>query len=178
MGLKDCLLSGYNLVIGPHIRKQLAFLRDKAPESFKQRRLDDLGCGDGKITVLFKEILQPEKLRGYDVSPHLVRLARKRGIDAEVRNIEAEMPRGELGVMWGVLHHLNDRPSCLKKLKENYRLILIREPLKGGSYKWLELGDPMSKEDLEHLIKENLPGAQIAYCDNNALVFYESASRE
>ena len=50
---------GNNVIIGPHIRKQLKFLREIIPPTFQRRQMDDLGCGDGKITLRLKEIFLP-----------------------------------------------------------------------------------------------------------------------
>lgn len=174
MGLLSNFFSGYTLIIGSHIRRQLEFLKEKAPPSFKHRQLDDLGCGDGKITLLLKEILLPTRLRGFDINPQLVRRAKDKGIEAEVKNLEKDMPRGELGVMWGVLHHLEDREGCVKRLKENYNLIFIREPIKIGLIKGWELGHPLRKEEIESLIQEYFAGSQVFYCGNNILIFYMS----
>jgi len=44
------------VVIDSHIKRQLEFLKEKAPPGFKYRQMDDLGCGDGKVTLLLKEI--------------------------------------------------------------------------------------------------------------------------
>lgn len=131
---------GNNLVIGPHFRKQLAFLKEIVPGHLHHREIDDLGCGDGKVTVLLKEICQPVRLRGFDINPHLIRRARSRGIDAIISDLDKDMPGGELAVMWGVLHHLQDVEVCLRRLKENYPLIFIREPVKTGFFKGLEWG--------------------------------------
>jgi len=165
-------LLGNNLIIGPHIRRQLRFLEENVPPAFRHRRTDDLGCGDGKVTVLLKDILLPSRLRGFDVNPGLVRRARKRGIDAEVKNLDEAMPSGELAIVWGVLHHLEDCAGCLERIKENYRLIFIREPVKSGRISWLETGHPLKKEEIELLIREHLPGSQVFYCGNSVLIFY------
>jgi SAM-dependent methyltransferase len=174
MGLLSRFFSGYTFVIGSHIRRQLEFLKEKAPPDFKRRQMDDLGCGDGRITLLLKEILLPTRVRGFDINPRLVKRVRDKGIEAEVRNIEKDMPRGELGVMWGVLHHLKDRQDCLERLKENYSLILIREPIKTGPTNGWELGHPLRKEEFECLIQECLAGSQVFYCGNSVLLFYVS----
>jgi SAM-dependent methyltransferase len=166
--------SGYNLVIGPHIRKQLKFVREIIPEGFKHREMDDLGCGDGKVTLLLKDIFLPEKLRAFDINPALVKRAQAKGIQAEVKNLEEEIPNGELAVMWGVLHHLNDMGACLEGIKENYNLIFIREPLKTGNVNLMEMGHPLRQEDIETLFKEHLPDSQIFYCGNSILIFYVS----
>ena len=164
--------SGYNLIIGFHIRRQLIFLKENIPASFQNKQMDDLGCGDGKVTLLMKKIFLPKKLRGFDINPNLVRLARKRGIEAEVKNLDDELPTGELAVMWGALHHLEDMAGCLKKLKENYKLIFIREPVKTSSVNWLEMGHPLRKEEIELLVKEHLPDSKILYCGNAIFIFY------
>ena len=165
---------GNNIIIGPHIRKQLKFLKEIVPVTFQQRQMDDLGCGDGKVTLLLKEIFLPERVRGFDINPGLVRRARKKGIEADVQNLGEDMPTGELAVMWGVLHHLKDRECCLNKIKENYALIFIREPVRSSTIKWLELGHPLTKDEIEHLVKEHLPDSQIIYHGNSIFIFYVS----
>lgn len=174
MGLFSRFLSGYTIVIGSHIRKQLEFLKENTPISFKHRQMDDLGCGDGKLTLLLKDILLPTRLRGFDINPRLVRRARNKGIEANVKNLEEDMPRGELAVLWGVLHHLKDKEDCLKRVKENYDLIFIREPIRNSIFRVLELGNTLRKEEFEHLVKKHLAGSQIYYCGNNILIFYMS----
>ena len=165
---------GNNVVIGAHIKRQLEFLKEKAPPGFKYRQMDDLGCGDGKVTLLLKEIFLPTRLRGFDIHPHHVRRARNRVIEAEVKDLEKDMPTGELAVMWGVLHHIEDIESCLRRVKENYALIFIREPIKRSTIKWLELGHPLRKGELEYLVEKHLDGSQIFYYDNTIFIFYVS----
>lgn len=165
---------GNNLVIGAHIRKQLEFLREVIHPVFRQRQMDDLGCGDGKVTLLLQEIFSPRSLRGFDVNPGLVRRARSRGINAEVRNLREDMPTGELAVMWGVLHHLGDSTRCLNRVKENYSLVFIREPVRSGPIRGLELGHPLRKDEAEQLVSRCLAGAQVHYCGNSIFIFYTS----
>jgi hypothetical protein len=167
------LLFGNNLVVGLHIKKQLEFLRKHIPPSFQHRKMDDLGCGDGKVTIRLKEIFLPQSLRCFDVNPGLVKRSSKKGFRAEVMDLNKEFPSGELAVMWGSLHHLEDMVGCLEKLRQNYRMVFIREPLKEGGVSWLELGHPASKEEMENMVAEHLPGASILFQDNAALIFYE-----
>lgn len=155
---------GNNIVIGPHIRRQLEHLRDALPPSFLDRRMDDLGCGDGRVTVLLEDVFQPAGLRGFDISPALVRKARNRGVDAEVLDLECDMPGGELAVLWGVLHHLSDPRSCLRRVRDNYDLVCVREPLSGPSRVCFELGSPLVEDELAALLSDSLPGAQILGC--------------
>jgi len=167
-------LSGYNLFIGWHIKKQLDYLQRIFPPDFKHRQMDDLGCGDGRITLLLEAIFQPSGLRGFDVNPSMVRRARKRGINAEVIDLNVEVPSGELAIIWGALHHLNDMESRLDKIKQNYNLIFIREPLNNKGVKLLETGHPLRKEELEPVFKRCLPGAQVFSYGDNILLFYTS----
>ena len=165
---------GNNVIIGPHIRKQLKFLKEIIPPTFQQRQMDDLGCGDGKITLRLKEIFLPKRVRGFDISPGLVRRARNKGIEADVQNLDEDIPTGELAVMWGVLHHLKDRECCLNKIKENYALIFIREPVRNSIIKGLELGYPLMRGEIEHLVEKHLAGSQIFYHGNSIFIFYVS----
>lgn len=163
---------GNNLVIGKHIQKQLAFLREVLPPELLGREMDDLGCGDGKVTLLLKEIFRPARLRGYDINPGLVRRAVSRGIDAEVLDLDVEMPGGELAVVWGVLHHLEDFDDSLRRLKESYPLVFIREPVRTGLLTGLELGHPLRLKELTGLLTDHFPNCRLHYCDNSVMVFY------
>lgn len=168
---------GTNLVVGPQIKAQIRLLRQRVPADFLQRDMDDLGCGDGKITVLLKEVFQPRKLRGFDIHPALIRRARQKGIEAEIANLDEEMPRGELAVMWGVLHHLKNKEHCLRRISENYTLAFIREPVKNRAIKGLEMGQPLIKEEIEDLIKKYLPSAQYFYYGHCIFVFYRGSGK-
>ena len=163
---------GNNLIIGSHIKKQLTFLKEIVPAELQQREMDDLGCGDGQVTVLLEKIFQPRKLRGFDINRGLVRRARNRGIDAKIIDLNRQVPVGELAVMWGVLHHLHDFESCLCRVKESYPLIFIREPVRTSFMAGMELGYPLRLKEILCLVNRHLPGSQIHYCDNSILVFY------
>jgi hypothetical protein len=147
-------------------------LGSRIPPAFRNRDLDDLGCGDGKITVRLQEVFQPRKLRGFDVHPSLVRRARTKGIPAEVRDLDAGLPSGDLAVMWGVLHHLKDIETCLKRIQDNYRMAFIREPIKNNAIKGLEMGQPLIKEEIEDLVQKYLVNAQTFYYGHCIFIFY------
>lgn len=136
--------------------------------------MDDLGCGDGKLTVLVKDVFLPKKIRGFDVSASLVKRARARGIMAEVQDLEKGLPHGELAVMWGVLHHLKDKQACLKRIKENYELAFIREPVKNRFMDGWEMGRPLVREQIEHLVHVHMSSAQTFYYGHCIFIFYVS----
>jgi len=164
-------LWGNNVIIGSHIRRHLDFLAGSVPEERLGRRMDDLGCGDGKVTLLLKSVFQPARLRGYDVNHGLVKRAAKRGIEAGVIDLEERVPHGELAVLWGVLHHLRSFESCLRRVVDSYPLVFIREPVRT---RWdpLELGKPLPGKELIALLQSCIPGGTIHYCTNSVLLFY------
>ena len=153
-------------------------LETRVPPEFQQRKLDDLGCGDGKITLLLKEIFQPQTLRGFDVNPALVKRARNKGIEAEVKDLDIEIPQGELAVMWGVMHHLKDREQCLRQIRENYPLAFIREPIKNKALVGLEMGKPLVREEIETLLNKYLPCSRVFYYGYCIFIFYSAENHK
>jgi hypothetical protein len=149
-------------------------LETKVPAAFRQRRMDDLGCGDGKITLRLKEVFQPSTLRGFDVHPSLIKRARSNGLAAEIKDLENELPSGELAVMWGVLHHLRNKEECLKRIKQNYPMAFIREPIKNKAIKGFEMGQPLIKEEIEGLIQRYFPESSTFYYGYCIFIFYTS----
>jgi hypothetical protein len=169
---------GNNWIIGNHIKKQLKFLEGILPQGLLYREVDDLGCGDGKVTLLLQKILKPTRLRGFDANNGLVKRSIDRGINAHTLNLEKDVPRGDMAVMWGVLHHLQNPEGCLRKLKENYPLIFIREPIRTGFLKGLELGHPMRINELTSMLNNCLPGYQLHQCDKSVLIFYGCSNNQ
>jgi len=160
------------MYISPPIRGQINWIASRIPQTYLNRELDDLGCGDGRITKEMGQIFKAKKLRGFDVYPSLVKRARGHGVDACLMDLENGMPRGELAVMWGVLHHLKERETCIKRISENYPMVFIREPIKTISLKVFEMGDPIEKEEIETLVNKYLPGAQVLYYSFCVFIFY------
>lgn len=143
---------GNNIIIGKHIREQLKFLRKILPENFRGKSTYDLGCGDGKITILLQKIFNSKEMYGCDINKGLVKRGIGRKIRAKVLNLEKAMPCGELAIMWGVLHHLKAKKEILKRIKDNFQFLVLREPLQTGRKKSLfELGDPFLKCEIEEL---------------------------
>jgi hypothetical protein len=167
-------LFGTNFVIGRQIKAQIEWLNAQLPPEFKGRALDDLGCGDGKITVRLQKVFQPSRLRGFDVNPGLVGRARTMGIQAEVLDLDARLPSGELAVVWGVLHHLKNTEACLKRISENYPLVFIREPIKNNRIDGFEMGKPLIKSEIENWTHKYFPGSKILYKGHCIFIFYVS----
>jgi 2-polyprenyl-3-methyl-5-hydroxy-6-metoxy-1,4-benzoquinol methylase len=167
---------GTNFYIGSQIKEQIRMLETRIPNRFQYRDLDDLGCGDGKITLRLKEVFKPRRLRGFDVNPALVKRARNNGVAAEIQDLDTSLPFGELAVMWGVLHHLKNREACLRRIQENYSMAFIREPIKNKALKGLEMGQPLIKEEIESLVEKYFQGAQTFYYGHCIFIFYDKNS--
>jgi|WetSurMetagenome_2_1015567.scaffolds.fasta_scaffold807441_1 hypothetical protein len=165
-------LFGTNFYIGTNIKDQIRMLETRVPPDFLHRRMDDLGCGDGKITLRLKAIFQPQQLRGFDVNSALVKRARHEGIEAEVKDLNEEIPSGELAVMWGVLHHLKDSEKSLKRISQNYPMAFIREPIKNNVINGLEMGKPLIKAEIEKQVLKYFPAASTFYYNHCIFIFY------
>jgi hypothetical protein len=165
-------LFGTSLYVGHPIKAQIKWISGRIPKEFFNRELDDLGCGDGRITKLLGQAFKAKKVRGFDVYPSLVSRACHKGVDACLMDLEANMPKGDLAVMWGVLHHHKEREACIKKIVENYPLVFIREPVKTGFIKWFEMGDPIEREEIETLVNKYLPGARVSYYSYCVFILY------
>jgi len=164
---------GNNLIVGRHIKLQLDYLRQIVPDEFKHRNTHDLGCGDGKITVILKDIFQPSQFKGYDVCPELVKRTNDKGIEAETKDLGKGLPGGEMAIMWGVLHHIDDMAACLRNTREHYEYIFIREPLRKKHKDLLELGHPMFENELKQLVDATLPGSQVSTFHNAMFIFLQ-----
>jgi hypothetical protein len=125
--------------------------------------------------LILRDIFLAKKLRGFDINPILVKRARRKGIEAEVRDLSMEVPRGELAVMWGVLHHIQDRETCLKRISENYAMAFIREPVKNNIRVDLEMGKPLAKEEIEVLVEKYFSQARVFYYGNSVFIFHTRA---
>lgn len=130
--------------------KELNFLEQNLPASFKSRDIIDIGCGDGVVTLKLKKILEPNTIKGIDSSKRLISSAIKKNINAEIFDIENQEIEGDLGILWGVLHHFSDPEKTVKKIKTSFKSLIIREPI--DEKRIFELGTRMNKEKLLNLL--------------------------
>lgn len=151
-------------------KRDIEFLSQRVPDEFKGRRLVDLGCGDGVNTIRLKGIFHPSSIVGYDLHPGLVMRSRRRGINAYVADIQKERIKGELGVLWGVLHHIQRPRDLLLKLKEDFEYLFIRERV---SKRFFELGHPFSRDTLLALCQDVLGKILVIEYKDLIFVFYK-----
>jgi len=140
-------ISGYN------VKRELDYLHKNLPDMCKNRDVVDIGCGDGKISLKLIPILKPKSFLGIDLSKSLIKSAKKRGINAKVLNIENQEISGDLGIMWGVLHHLNNPIETLKKLKKSFNGLIIRESI--DEKRLFELGHKLNRDKLIEMLEES-----------------------
>jgi len=96
----------------------------------KVERVVDLGCGNGEITVIFKQKLGAKEVYGVDIDEKAILLAERRGIKVYRVNLnENKLPFSDeffdLAVSLEVIEHLINPDNMLR---ESYRV------LKGGGY--------------------------------------------
>src|SRR6476646_8050291 len=65
----------------------------------KPRRVVDLGCGPGNLTVTLKQRWPDAVIEAVDSSPEMVTAARERGLDAAVGDVSGWAPRPDTGVV-------------------------------------------------------------------------------
>src|SRR3989344_3968251 len=87
----------------------------------KGNRVIDLGCGGGDHSLWFKA--QGLKVKAIDFSPEMVKLARSKGLDAEVMDIEdLKFNKNSFDGVWAVTSLLHipkkNMPKVLKKISE------------------------------------------------------------
>ena len=143
---------------------QLDYLKSKLPKSFLSRQVTDIGCGDGKVSLKLKHVLQPAVFTCLDVSPSLVASCRQKGLNAKVVDIEKQMFSGDLGILWGVIHHFSNPISTIKNISQSFNNLIIREPTNhlrlfesGCRYKKTTLLDILSKADVNIINQFSTP---------------------
>lgn len=88
-----------------------------------------------------------------DLSQSLVFLARKRGLEARVMDVEKQLIAGDLGILWGVVHHFQNPVSTLGKLHKSFNSLLIRAPV--NSKRVCELGQKFDKKEFLEIVSSS-----------------------
>lgn len=145
---------------------ELDILKKNLPKKFLKRNVIDIGCGDGKVSLMIKEILQPKSFIGIDLSKSLIMSARKRGLNARNLDVEKQNISGDLGILWGVLHHFDNPVKTLQKINENFNSLIIRESI--NDKRMFELGHKFNREKLIGiLVDSGIKNEHVAESDKN-----------
>jgi ubiquinone/menaquinone biosynthesis C-methylase UbiE len=119
----------------------------------KNRAILDVGCGSGYSSELIIKEFHPRELFAFDIMPEQVKLARQRGLAANLFVGDAtdiKLPSGKFDAVFvfGVLHHI---PRWRVALKE------INRVLKSGGVLLVEEPSQKALDDLERYLRIRHP---------------------
>lgn len=80
-----------NLYHGSSIPEDRAQLLLKLVEGIQAKRILDVGCGDGSLTIRFRDKLAASETVGLEISEDGVSIAQGRGVDARVVNLDTDV---------------------------------------------------------------------------------------
>ena len=81
------------------VPEEISVLQKSLPKDFIHRKVSDIGCGNGRISLRLKQALKARSYVGYDVSRGLVNSAVRRGLNAVVSDVEHKEISGDLAVL-------------------------------------------------------------------------------
>jgi ubiquinone/menaquinone biosynthesis C-methylase UbiE len=150
---------GYLYTTNPPLSSRIASRRHSdailAAADFRGKRVIDVGCGDGTLTVELFDSGMPASVYAFDPAPNAIEVARKkagaRHITFEVASayeVPCEDKSFDIAQLRGVLHHM-DRP--VDALRESLRVastIVVLEP--NGYNLGLKMIEKLSKYHREH----------------------------
>lgn len=135
-----------------NVNLELDYLKKNLPSEFKNRNVTDLGCGDWKVSKKLISVLEPKSYLGIDKSESLVKTANKNGIESKIFDIENNYISWDFGILWWVVHHLENPIDVLKRLNKNFNNLIIRESV--DDKRIFELGHKYNKKKLMEIIKK------------------------
>ncbi|HEX2052158.1 MAG TPA: class I SAM-dependent methyltransferase [Actinomycetota bacterium] len=158
--------AGYLYTTGDKLSSRLATqrLHDLVTEAvvFRDRRIVDIGCGDGHFTSRFYRENKPAYIVGMDPSPKAVEVAQKNAVAGRIEfvvgdghSLPWEKDSFDLALIQGVLHH-DDIPQ--KTIAEALRVapeVMILEP--NGNNVILKVIEKTSRYHIEHHERSYFP---------------------
>jgi ubiquinone/menaquinone biosynthesis C-methylase UbiE len=133
-----------------------------AVASFRDRRVIDIGCGDGTYTVELVDAGGAREVEGVDPAAEAVRVARERAGDRPIAFSEASAyrlpyPDGAFDVaqLRGVLHHVERPRDALAEALRVAPEVLVIEP--NGYNLGLKLLERVSRYHREHDERSYMP---------------------
>lgn len=112
-----------NTIYAAHARRVRAWISEK--------RLLDVGCGDGLIALLLMR--RGHEVQGIDPNATAVRLAREHGVPADVGTVY-RLPRGRWDAVYlgDVLEHLEHPRRAIRQIARVTDVLYIATPLRGA----------------------------------------------
>lgn len=106
-----------------------------AMANFRDKRVIDVGCGDGTYTVELLHVGSPASVHGVDPLQEAVAAARTKVDDERVTFATAsavDLPHADdafdIAVVRGVLHHMTDAPQALREALRVAAQVVVLEP--------------------------------------------------
>ena len=98
-------------------------------------------------------VVKPRNYSGVEIHPVLIRSAKKKGLTVERNNAETSRLKGELGILWGVVHHFENPVRSLRRLNKNFDRLIIRENV--NKYRPFEMGRRYDIGDMNTILKNS-----------------------
>ncbi len=152
-------------------KKYFDFITDKIPPEFLNKEISDLGCGDGFATQKIKSLFKAKSIKGYEVNKYLIDKARKRGLEIKRLDLEKEVPKGEMAVVWGVIHHLNNQKEILRKIRFNFNYAVFNEPIK-SFWAFLDGGEPLTEPEWKYFFNKILGNCRFLKFKDSLFIFW------
>lgn len=157
---------GYRYTTDASLSSRLAYRRQTeaslAVADFRDRRVLDIGCGDGAATLELLDVAAPASMEGIDPAPAAIEAARGRDPEGKVSFAVASAydlpyPPGafDVAVLRGVLHHLDDPERALGEALRVAPRVVVVEP--NGFNPGLKLLERVSPYHVEHGEKSYAP---------------------
>lgn len=153
------------------------YLASIVPKDFLGRRIADLGCGDGVNTLRIRNIFHPKKIVGYERNAYLIERARARGLIVNQHNLNEAIPKGDVGAFILSLHHLTDKKKALVRATQNFRFLVICEPIQDVYHLLFDAGHPLSRAGWIKLFDQTLQHYQLFEFRNNIIAYWKKDER-
>jgi ubiquinone/menaquinone biosynthesis C-methylase UbiE len=127
----------------------------------------DMGCGDGTYTFQMAMVVHPKKITGFDMSEQAIRTAKKHIPNnkkstitfdiGDLYNVASLYKKGrfELGILRGVLHHMEDPARAIREISKVVDSVVVLEP--NGYNPILKIIEKISPYHREHGEKSYWP---------------------
>ena len=122
-----------------------------APKMFFGRKITDIGCGDGENTLKIAKVLKAKEVQGVEVTRSFAKTANKKGLKITILR-PGQKVSGDLGVLWGVVHHFTNPAEDMAAIVKNFKSLIIREPT--DYRRWWEAGKRIKEKEMSEMVEK------------------------